>query len=43
VRVLATGPDTIRAVASLAVSSGEIPRALEIFRDALEKVRRSGR
>ncbi len=36
-RVLATGPDTIRAVTSLAVTSEEIPRVIGVFQDALNK------
>ena len=39
VRVLATGPDTIRAVTNLMVSPGEIPMALGIFKSTLESVR----
>ena len=38
VRVLALGPDSIRAVTNLMVSSGQIPAALEIFARTLGKV-----
>lgn len=37
VRVFATGPDTIRAVTSLAVTPGEIQQALEIFETTLAR------
>ena len=36
VYVLATGPDTIRAVTSLEVNSEDIPQALKAFRDVLK-------
>lgn len=36
VRVLATGPNTLRAVTNLMVSSEEIPRAVEIFERTLK-------
>ena len=38
VRVLATGPDTIRAVTNLMVSTGDIPVALKIFESVVGKV-----
>ena len=37
-RVLAVGPDTLRAVTNLMVSSGEIAVALKIFESILRKV-----
>lgn len=39
VRVLATGPESIRAVTNLMVSSADIPLALEIFREVLASAR----